>query len=145
MLNKVLLIGNVGMNPEIKVLPSGNSVANFSLATSEYRKDKNGEKKTETEWHRITVYAENLVKLVEKYITKGSKIYIEGSIRTRKYIDTNNIEKTSVEIILRDYNSAIKLLDSKSTTASDISYDKTNQDKQKIEQNQESEEDEIPF
>lgn len=116
MLNKIILIGNVGQDPEIKALPNGHRVANFSLATTEYWKDKNGEKQSATEWHRIVVYNENLVKLIENAVYKGSKLYLEGSVRSRKYTDINNVEKISYEIILQN-GSVFKLLESKNANA----------------------------
>lgn len=115
MLNKVFLIGNVGVEPEIRDLPNGSSVANFSLATTDYWKDKSGERQSKTEWHRIKVYQENLIKLVKSYISKGSKIYVEGTIKYRKYTDQEGKEKISTEIVV-DYNSTIKLLDSKGSS-----------------------------
>lgn len=118
MLNKVTLIGNVGQDPEIKTLPSGSHVANFSLATTEYWKDKNGQKQSSTEWHRIVVYNENLVKLIEKAVHKGSKLYLEGTIRSRKYTDSNNIERVSYEILLQN-GSVFKLLGSLNANAQD--------------------------
>ena len=80
MLNKVMLIGNVGTDPDIRTMPNGGRVANFSLATSEYWTDKNGQRQSRTEWHKIVIYSENLVKLTEKAIHKGSKLYVEGMI-----------------------------------------------------------------
>lgn len=116
MLNKIILIGNVGQDPEIKTLPNGHRVANFSLATTEYWKDKNGDKQSATEWHRVVVYNENLVKLIENAVHKGSKLYLEGSVRSRKYTDVNNVEKISYEIILQN-GSVFKLLESKNANA----------------------------
>jgi single-strand DNA-binding protein len=84
MVNKVILIGNVGKDPEIRNLDNGNTVANFSLATSETYKDKNGEKQTDTEWHNVTIWGK-LAEVVSKYVTKGKKVYLEGKIKTRSY------------------------------------------------------------
>ena len=84
MVNKVILLGNVGNEPDIKMMPSGGKVANLSLATSENWRDKDGNKQAKTEWHRLTVYNENLIKIIEQYIHKGTTLYIEGTLRTRK-------------------------------------------------------------
>ena len=118
MLNKVILIGNVGSDPDIRTMPNGGRVANFSLATSEYWTDKNGERQSRTEWHRICIYSEGLVKLVEKAVHKGSKLYVEGSIKSRKYTSQQDgIERNITEIVLQGYDSTIKLLDPRPQTA----------------------------
>ena len=96
-LNKVLLIGNVGGEPEIRTLPSGSKVANFSLATSESYTDRNGQKQTQTEWHRIETW-DGLANVVEQYVKKGDSLYIEGKIRTEKWTDQNGQEKSGVRI-----------------------------------------------
>jgi len=114
MLNKVMLIGNVGTDPDIRTMPNGGRVANFSLATSEYWTDKNGQRQSRTEWHKIVIYSENLVKLTEKAIHKGSKLYVEGMIKSRRYTSQQDgVERTIVEIVLQGYDSTIKLLDSR--------------------------------
>ena len=111
MLNKVILIGNVGGDPDIRTMPNGGRVANFSLATSDYWTDKNGQRQSRTEWHRICVYNENIVKLVEKAVHKGSKLYLEGTIKSRKYTSqTDGIERNIVEVVLQGYDHTIKLL-----------------------------------
>ena len=111
--NKVILIGNVGQNPEIKSTQDGRTVANFSIATSESWKDKNsGEKKEKVEWHRITAFG-NLAEIVKNYVKKGSKVYVEGSIQTRKWTDKQSIERFTTEIVLQGFNSTIQLLDGK--------------------------------
>ena len=117
MLNKVILIGNVGSDPDIRTMPNGGRVANFSLATSEYWTDKNGERQSRTEWHRICIYSEGLVKLVEKAVHKGSKLYVEGSIKSRKYTSQQDgVERNITEIVLQGYDSTIKLLDPRPQT-----------------------------
>lgn len=114
MLNKVILIGNVGKDPEIRALQSSDRVASFSLATSESWKDKaTGERKSKTEWHRVSCFNQGLVGVIENYVKKGSKIYIEGQIETRKWADKDGVEKYSTEIILRPFKSELVLLDSK--------------------------------
>ena len=112
MLNKVILIGNVGSDPDIRTMPNGGRVANFSLATSEYWTDKNSQRQSRTEWHKIVIYNENLVRLVEKTVHKGSKLYIEGMIKSRKYTSQQDgIERSIFEIVLQGYDHTIKLLD----------------------------------
>ena len=113
MLNKVTLIGNLGKDPEIRLTSNGQEIANFSLATTESWKDKNtGEKKEKTEWHKIVVFNKNLVDLIKNYVKKGSKIYIEGQLQTKKWTDNNGIDKYITEIILQNYNSTLILLNS---------------------------------
>jgi single-strand DNA-binding protein len=111
-LNKVMLIGNLGQDPEIRNIPSGGRVASFSIATSENWKDKaTGEKKEKTEWHRIAVFSEPLVALCERYGKKGSKIYIEGQLETHKWQDQAGQERQTTEIVLRPHAGEIQLLD----------------------------------
>jgi single-strand DNA-binding protein len=111
--NKVILIGNLGRDPEIRSFPSGGRVASFSIATSENWKDKTtGEKKERTEWHRISVLNEKLVEIVERYVKKGSKLYIEGQLETRKWTDKDGQEKYTTEVVLRPFRGEITMLDS---------------------------------
>ena len=151
MLNKVILIGNVGSNPDIRTMPSGKRVSNFSLATSEYWTDKNGQRQSSTEWHKIVVYNENLVKLVEKAVHKGSKLYIEGMIKSRKYTSQqDNIERTIVEIILQGFDHTIKLLDPRpkdSNTQGEYQNDTENNTGQQEQLNNDDQniDDDIPF
>ena len=113
--NKVILVGNLGKDPEIRSFQNGGRVASFSLATSESWKDKqSGEKKEKTEWHRVSVLNENLVGLVERYLKKGSKIYLEGQLETRKYNDKDGAEKFTTEVVLRPYRGELTFLDGKS-------------------------------
>lgn len=110
--NKVIIIGNVGKDPEVRSFQNGGRVASFSVATSESWKDKaTGERKDRTEWHRISVMNDALVGIAEKYVKKGSKVYIEGQLETRKYKDQQGIEKYSTEVVLRPYRGEITLLD----------------------------------
>lgn len=120
-LNKVQLIGNVGQDPEVRDLQSGNAVANFSVATSESWKDKStGEKKEITQWHRVVVWVDGLVSIVEKYVKKGSKVYIEGELQTRKWTDQNGVDRYTTEVVLSGFNSKLVLLgDSGGGRASD--------------------------
>ena len=111
-LNKVTIIGNLGKDPEIRTFQNGDRVASFSVATSESWKDKqSGEKKERTEWHRISVLNQNIVGVVEKYVKKGTKLYLEGQLETRKYTDKDGAEKYSTEVVLRPYRGELLLLD----------------------------------
>lgn len=110
-LNKVMLIGALGADPEIRRLPAGGSVANLRLATSETWRDKNtGEKREKTEWHTVTVFNDNLVRLVEQYTRKGSKLYIEGQLQTRKYQAKDGSDRYSTEIVIQGFGGNIVLL-----------------------------------
>jgi len=116
-LNKVLLIGRLGADPEIKQMSNGKNVARMSLATSDSWKDKNtGEKKEKTEWHRVVIFNEGLVNIVQQYLKKGAQIYIEGQLTTRKWKDEQSgQDKYSTEIILQGYNSTLKMLNTRSS------------------------------
>lgn len=110
--NKVILVGNLGRDPEIRQFPNGGSVASFTVATSESWKDRNsGERKEKTEWHRVAVFSEGLVKIVERYVKKGSKVYIEGQLETRKWTDNTGQEKYTTEVVLRNFGSTLTMLD----------------------------------
>jgi single-strand DNA-binding protein len=113
-LNKITLIGNVGQDPEIKSTQDGRELANFSLATTENWKDKSsGEKQSKTEWHRIVVFSQGLVGIIKNYVKKGSKLYIEGQLQTRKWTDKQGVERYTTEIVLQNFNSNMQMLDSK--------------------------------
>ena len=113
-MNKVQLIGNVGKDPDTRSLQSGGKVVTFSIATSETWKDKkSGERKERTEWHRVVVFSPGLAGIAEKYIRKGSKVYVEGQLETRKYQDAQKQERYTTEIVLKSYGGAIELLDRK--------------------------------
>jgi single-strand DNA-binding protein len=113
-LNKAVLIGNLGRDPEIRHTADGKEIANFSIATSETWKDRvTGEKKEKTEWHRIVVFNEGLVSVVKNYAKKGTKVYLEGNLQTRKWVDNLGQEKYTTEIVLQNFNSQFILLDSK--------------------------------
>jgi single-strand DNA-binding protein len=119
-LNKVLLIGRLGNDPEIKQMQNGKSVARLSVATSESWKDKNtGEKKEKTEWHRVVIFNEGLVGVVQKYLKKGAQVYIEGQLNTNKYTDSNGQEKYSTQIVLQGYSSSLTMLDGKTSSSGD--------------------------
>jgi single-strand DNA-binding protein len=110
--NKVILVGNLGADPEVRNLPSGGKVVNLSIATSENWKDKNtGERREKTEWHRVVIFSEGLTRVAESYLKKGSKVYIEGQLQTRKWQDQSGADKYSTEIVLQGFNSNLTLLD----------------------------------
>lgn len=112
--NKVILVGNLGRDPEIRAFQNGGRVASFSIATSESWKDKSsGERKERTEWHRISVMNDNLVTICERYLKKGAKVYIEGQLETRKWTDKDGQEKYTTEVVLRPYRGELTMLDSK--------------------------------
>ena len=149
-LNKVLLIGRLGADPEIKQMVNGKNVARFSLATSQTWKDKNtGEKKEKTEWHRIVVFNEGLVNVVQQYLKKGAQIYVEGQLSTRKWKDEQSgQDKYTTEILIQGYNSSLTMLGGGSggiqndNTSQGIS--KNSDDKSQVQQN-DLDDDEIPF
>ena len=110
--NKVMLVGNVGKDPDIRSMQNGEKVASFSLATSETWRDKaSGERKSRTEWHNVVVFNENIVRVVEAYVRKGSRLYVEGAIQTRKFTDKNGVERYATEIVLQRFRGEIQLLD----------------------------------
>ena len=112
--NKVILVGNLGRDPEIRSLNSGDRVANLSIATSETWRDRNsGERKERTEWHRVVIFNDNLVKVAENYLRKGSKVYIEGQLSTRKFTDQSGAEKYSTEVVLQKFRGELTMLDGK--------------------------------
>jgi single-strand DNA-binding protein len=110
--NKVILVGNLGKDPEVRRMQNGNPVVNLSVATSESWRDKaTGERKEKTEWHRVVIFSEGLAKVAEQYLKKGSKVYLEGQLQTRKYTDSQGVEKYSTEIVLQGFNSNLTMLD----------------------------------
>lgn len=125
-LNKVQLIGNLGKDPEIRHSQDGAKIVTFSVATSETWNDKaTGERKEKTEWHRVVIFNEHLCDVVEKYVRKGSKLYIEGQLQTRKWTDNTNIERYTTEIVLQKYRGELTMLDSKGSNSGggDSGYD----------------------
>ncbi len=112
--NKVILIGNLGRDPEIRSMQSGDRVANLSLATSERWRDKQtGDMQERTEWHRVVVFDQQIVDVVEKYLAKGRKVYLEGELQTRKWTDQSGVEKYSTEVVLRRFRGQLIMLDSR--------------------------------
>ena len=122
--NKVILVGNLGKDPEVRTFANGGRVASFSIATSESWKDKaSGERKERTEWHRISVLNDALVGIVEKYLKKGAKVYIEGQLETRKWTDKDGAEKYTTEVVLRPFRGDLTMLDSKGGGMSEAAND----------------------
>ncbi|MFO1108731.1 MAG: single-stranded DNA-binding protein [Bradyrhizobium sp.] len=113
--NKVILVGNLGKDPEIRRTQDGRPIANLSVATSETWRDKaTGERKEKTEWHRVVIFNEGLCKVAEQYLKKGAKVYIEGQLQTRKWTDQSGAEKYSTEVVLQGFNSNLTMLDGRS-------------------------------
>ena len=149
-LNKVLLIGRLGADPEIKQMVNGKSVARMSIATSQSWKDKSsGERKEKTEWHRVVIFNEGLVNVVQQYLKKGANVYVEGQLSTRKWRDeASGQDKYSTEIVLQGYNSSLTMLDgrnSKSDNSSLVSENKSTLPKDNLNQDSADLDDEIPF
>ena len=111
--NKVILIGNVGRDPEIRQSADGRKIVNLSIATSETWKDKAGERQEKTEWHRVVIFNQALADVAERFVKKGSKLYVEGALQTRKYTDGSGMEKYTTEIVLGNYRGEMTLLDNK--------------------------------
>ena len=148
-LNKVLLIGRLGADPEIKQMVNGKNVARLSLATSQSWKDKStGERKEKTEWHRVVIFNEGLVNIVQQYLKKGANIYVEGQLSTRKWKDeASGQDKYSTEIILQGYNSSLTMLDSrgKGENSNLVNENKSSLPKENLNQDNSDLDDEIPF
>ena len=149
-LNKITLIGNVGKDPEIRSTQDGREVASFSLATSDAWRDKgSGEKKEKVEWHKVVVFQPHLVGVIKSYVRKGSKLYIEGSLQTRKWTDNSGIEKYVTEVVLQPYSGTLLLLDNRSGDDNTIDEHKSStpshNNKLKAQQFEEIDDDEIPF
>lgn len=112
--NKVILVGNLGKDPEVRHTQDGKAIVNLTIATSENWRDKStGERKEKTEWHRVVIFNEGIAKVAEQYLKKGSSVYIEGSLQTRKWTDKDNIEKYTTEIVLQNFNGTLTMLGSK--------------------------------
>src|SRR6202048_3943316 len=113
--NKVILVGNLGKDPEIRRTNDGKPIANLTVATSESWRDKaSGERKEKTEWHRVVIFSEPLCKIAEQYLKKGAKVYLEGALQTRKWVDQAGVEKYSTEVVLQGFNSTLTMLDGRS-------------------------------
>ncbi len=112
--NKVILVGNLGRDPEVRSMQSGDKVCNLSLATSETWKDKNsGERREKTEWHRVVLFDQRLIEVAERYLKKGSKVYVEGQLQTRKWTDQQGVEKYSTEVVLQRFRGELTMLDTR--------------------------------
>ncbi|MET0905739.1 MAG: single-stranded DNA-binding protein [Bradyrhizobiaceae bacterium] len=113
--NKVILVGNLGKDPEVRRMQNGNPVVNLTVATSDTWRDKGtGERKEKTEWHRVVIFSEGLAKVAEQYLKKGAKVYIEGALQTRKWTDQSGVEKYSTEVVLQGFNATLTMLDGRS-------------------------------
>ena len=124
--NKVILIGNLGRDPEVRTLNDGSPVVTLSLATSESWKDKaSGERRERTEWHRVVIFNENLAKVAENYLKKGAKVYIEGQLQTRKWTDKDGNEKYTTEVVLQRYRGDLTMLDAKGEGGGSFSSDRS--------------------
>ena len=146
-LNKVMLIGRLGADPEIRDTKTGGRFATFSLATSERWKDKSGEQQERTEWDRVVVFQEGLIPVIEQYVTKGSNVFIEGKLQTRKYEDKDGVEKYTTEVVLQGFNSSFKILSSKNNQIESIQESNTEKSALPNDENISSNDldDEIPF
>ena len=148
-LNKVLLIGRLGVDPEIKQMVNGKNVARLSIATSNTWKDKNtGEKKEKTEWHRIVIFNEGLVNVVQQYVKKGAQVYIEGQLTTRKWRDEKSgVDRYSTEVVLQGFNSSFKILSSKNNQIGNLQNDTSSKSSLPNDETSSSNDldDEIPF
>lgn len=126
MINKVILLGNLGKDPEIRSTSDGREIANFSIATTESWKDKNtGERKDRAEWHRVVVFSQGLVGIVKNYVKKGTKLYIEGQLQTRKWTDKSGVDKYTTEIVLQNFNSTLQIISSNKATEEKPKEEKT--------------------
>ena len=126
--NKVILIGNLGADPEIRRTQDGRAIANLRLATSESWRDKSsGERKEKTEWHRVVIFSEGLCKIAETYLKKGSKVYVEGALQTRKWTDKDGAEKYSTEIVLQAFGGVLTMLDGPKSDAAPEKADHQNE------------------
>ena len=135
--NKVILLGNLGQDPDVRTMQNGKKVCTFSLATSDSWKDKEtGEKKDKTEWHRVVVFNEGLIGIIEQYIKKGTKLYIEGSLQTRKWTDDSGTEKYTTEVLVQGYGGRIDIVSAKGNNQEvpdDTSNNNDNNETKKVE------------
>lgn len=126
--NKVILVGNLGADPDVRTMQSGDKVANLSIATSESWKDKNsGERQERTQWHRIVIFNQGIVGVAERFLKKGAKVYIEGQLETRKWTDQSGQEKYTTEVVLRPFRGELTMLDSKGGSAGGYQQDNAGQ------------------
>ena len=149
-LNKVMIIGNLGADPEVRTFQNGGKVCNLRIATSESWKDKNtGERRDKTEWHSVSIFAEGLVRICEQYLKKGSKVFVEGSLQTRKWQDKKGHDRYTTEVILSDFNSTLLMLDGQTNQSKPKNLDNTsplNNDSETVSKNDSDLEDSnLPF
>ena len=124
-LNKVMIIGNLGADPEVRTFQNGGKVCNLRIATSESWKDKNtGERRDKTEWHSVSIFSEGLVRICEQYLKKGSKVFVEGSLQTRKWQDQSGADRDSTEVVLQGFNGTLTMLDSRAGSNGDFDSSK---------------------
>jgi single-strand DNA-binding protein len=147
--NKVILVGNLGRDPEVRSTQDGREIANLAIATSESWKDKStGERKEKTEWHRVVIFSEGLVGIAKNYLKKGSKVYVEGQLQTRKWTDKEGQEKYSTEVVLQGFGATLTMLDSKGSSGGSNDNASYNQDRAPAPASKPAAElldDEIPF
>ena len=145
--NKVILIGNLGRDPEVRTFPNGGKVCNFSIATSETWKDRNtGERQERTNWHNIAIFNENLGQIAEQYLKKGSKVYVEGQLETRKWQDQGGNDRYTTEVVLRQFRGELTLLDGRTDNNNATLPENPNADSPKIDKISDVDiDDEIPF
>ena len=151
-INKVIILGNLGKDPEVRTFPNGGKVCNFPVATSENWQDKSsGERQERTQWHNVSILSEPIVNIAENYLNKGSKVYIEGQIETRKWQDNEGNDRYSTEVVLRPYKGQLVLVDSRSEISKQNNNQTMNEDRNIKSNNENSEipsiieDDEIPF
>ena len=151
-INKVIILGNLGKDPEVRTFPNGGKLCNFPVATSENWQDKSsGERQERTQWHNVSILSEPIVNIAEKYLSKGSKVYIEGQIETRKWQDNEGNDRYSTEVVLRPYKGQLVLVDSRSEISNQNNNQTMNEDRNIKSNNENSEipsiieDDEIPF
>ena len=149
-LNKVMIIGNLGADPEVRTFQNGGKVCNLRIATSESWKDKNtGERRDKTEWHSVSIFAEGLVRICEQYLKKGSKVFVEGSLQTRKWQDQSGADRYSTEVVLQGFNGTLTMLDSRNGSNGDFDVSKDpnqiNSDSNTLSSSTSDIDDEIPF
>ena len=144
--NKIILVGNLGRDPEVRTMHDGSLVVNLSIATSESWKDRaSGERKERTEWHRVVIFNDSLAKVAQNYLKKGSKVYLEGALQTRKWTDQSGIEKYSTEIVLQKYRGELTMLDGNQSSQSDSGNSGQSQGNYQQNQTQGADDSDIPF
>ena len=145
-INKAIIVGNVGRDPEVRSTQDGREIATLTVATSESWKDKStGERKEKTEWHRVVIFNDGLVNLVKNYVKKGSKLYIEGALHTRKWTDKDGVERYTTEIVLQGFGGGITMLDKNNSGGNNNSSESSDQPQQSSPSNSDHIDDEVPF